>query len=125
MNGDDILLDTNAVIYFLEGRPRLAEIVLLAGTIAYSVITEIELLSATHLTDPDTSAIRGFLSQCRRVKLTAPVVERAIEIRRQTRLKTPDAIIAASAMVSDLTLITADTGFSKVTGLAIVTDLID
>jgi predicted nucleic acid-binding protein len=58
VNGEAILLDTNAFIYFFEGRSRIAEHILLAETIHYSVITEIELLSASHLTEEDVATIR-------------------------------------------------------------------
>ena len=89
MNGDDILLDTNAIIYFLEGRSRIAEHVLFAERIYYSVITEIELLSSPHLSEKDNEAIQGFLSRCLRADLTSDVVERAIHIRRTEGLKRP------------------------------------
>jgi predicted nucleic acid-binding protein len=60
VSGDGILLDTNAIIYFLEGRARIAEHVLLAETIYYSVITEIELLSASHLSEPTSTLFVDF-----------------------------------------------------------------
>lgn len=125
MNGNDILLDTNAIIYFLEGRARVAEYILFAERIYYSVITEIELLSAPHLSDEDSEAIRGFLARCQRVALTSDVVEQAIHIRRTKGLKTPDAIIAGTALSLDLLLITADRQFKRVTDLNIAFDIID
>ena len=95
MNGDDLLLDTNAFIYFFEGRPAVAERVLLAETLYCSVITEIELLSARHLTEEERTTIRAFLA-CQRIELNPDVVERTIELRRSERLKTP--IIVATAL---------------------------
>jgi len=46
MNGDKVFFDTNAFIYFLEGRKPLQELVVVSSEIFYSVITEIELLSS-------------------------------------------------------------------------------
>ena len=43
-----------------------------------------------------------------------------IEMRNQYRLKLPDAIIAASAIVNDIVLITADKGFKKVEELQLL-----
>lgn len=40
-----------------------------------------------------------------------------IEIRKTHRLKLPDAVIAAGALVNDAILFTADKGFRKVKGL--------
>ena len=43
-----------------------------------------------------------------------------IEMRNQYRLKLPDAIIAASAIVNVIVLITADKGFKKVEELQLL-----
>lgn len=125
MSGDGILLDTNAVIYFLEGRSRIAEHVLLAESIYFSVITEIELLSAAHLTPDESATIREFLGRCRRVELTPDVVDQTIAIRRNERIRTPDAIVAASAIVLDVPLMTADRQFSRISDLKIITDILE
>jgi predicted nucleic acid-binding protein len=125
VNGDRLLLDTNAIIYFLEGRSRIAEYILLAETLYYSVITEIELLSAPHLTDDDAGVIREFPARCQRIDLTPDVIEQTIHIRRAVRCKTPDAIVAASALVLDIPLFTADTQFDRITGLNLVTDILE
>jgi predicted nucleic acid-binding protein len=125
VNGDRLLLDTNAIIYFLEGRSRIAEYILLAETLYYSVITEIELLSAPHLTNDDATVIREFLARCQRVDLTPDIIEQTIHIRRAVRCKTPDAIVAASALILDIPLFTADTQFDRITGLNLVTDILE
>ena len=125
MNGDYILLDTNAFIYFFEWRPGIAEHILLAETIYYSVITEIELLSAPHLSKDDIAAIREFLARCQRVDLTPDIAERTILIRRIDRIKTPDAIIAATALTLNVPLITADKQFTRITGLKVVSDILE
>ncbi len=46
----------------------------MAETIYYPVITEIELLSAPHLTDENTATIQSFLARCQRVDLTPDIV---------------------------------------------------
>jgi hypothetical protein len=104
----DVLPDTNAFIYFFEGRSRIAEYVLLSDTIFYAIIFEIERLSAVHLTEDDVATIKAFLVRCRRIELTPEVVARTIELRRAERMKTPDAIIAASALSMGVALVTAD-----------------
>ena len=125
VSGEAVLLDTNAFIYFLEGRARVAQHVLRAETVYYSVITEIELLSARHLTESDIEVIREFLSRCQRIELTAPVVELTIDIRRQRRIKTPDAIVAASALSLGVPLVTADGELARIPGLSTIVDILD
>jgi len=49
------------------------------------------------------------------------IVERAIEVRRLYKIKLPDAIIAATALVYNLTLVTRNTvDFKNISGLALV-----
>lgn len=124
VNGDDsILLDTNAIIYFLEGRAQITEHVLLATSVYYSVITEIELLSAPHLSDEDSTIIREFLAICYRLELTSDVVEQTIRVRRTEGLKTPDAIIAATALAHNLPLAMADKRLGRIAGLKVLSDI--
>lgn len=124
MNGNRILLDTNAFIYFFEGRSNITNLVVNTPEIYYSAISEIELLSATHLTQKEIDLIKDFLSLCHRVELTSEIIERTVTIRRQCHLKIPDAIIAASAFHLEVPLVSADTGFQKVTGLTLISDIL-
>lgn len=124
MTGSGILLDTNALIYFLEGRRSIADLVVLAGTVFYSPISEIEVLAAPHLSAEEVATIRSFLSSCSRVELDQTVTDLTIDLRRRLRLKVPDAIIAASAMSRGVPLATADKDFAKVDGLEIVDDFL-
>lgn len=50
----------------------------------------------------------GLLATMQRIEVDAIVRETAIRLRREHRLKLPDAIIAASALVLDATLLTND-----------------
>lgn len=99
------LLDTNALIYFHDG--KLAEN-LPTGQYAYSVISEIELLSWPNIQPEQERDWRELLAALRRIEVDAAVRETAIRLRREQRLKLPDALIAASALVQDATLLTND-----------------
>ena len=52
--------------------------------------------------------------------ITEAVLQRAVRVRQQFRLKTPDATIAATALGHELTLITADQEFTCVSGLTVM-----
>jgi hypothetical protein len=124
VNGNKILLDTNAFIYFFEGRSKITDLVVNTPEIYFSPISEIELLSATHLTQSEIDSIKAFLSLCHKVELTSEIIDQTIAIRRQYNFKIPDAIIAASALYLKAPLVSADTDFKKVTGLTLISDIL-
>lgn len=84
-----------------------------------SEITEIELLGFHRLSTDDETVLNDYLSQVRIISLNASIKDIAIDIRRSYKLKTIDAIIAATAIYFDLPLITADKGFKKVIDLTV------
>jgi predicted nucleic acid-binding protein len=108
VSGNKIFLDTNAFIYFFEGRKKITELVIQTPGIYYSVISEIELLSAKHLTEGEITQIEAFLSLCQRIDLNSEIIAKTIEIRKQYNLKIPDAIIAATALNLKMPLVFAE-----------------
>jgi predicted nucleic acid-binding protein len=117
--------DTNAVINFLngvKGADRLID--MLEGTERYvSVITRMELLSFPRLTPEVEQNTLRFLADCKVIPLNQRIEETTIMLRRTTKLKLPDAIIAATALVLDATLITNDEHLLRLnhSGLHVVT----
>lgn len=108
------LLDTNAIIYLVSGRLVLP---LPNGKYSVSIITEIELLSFSGLSVEEEQKIRDLLLLLDRVHLTDAVRDETISLRRENRLKLPDAIIAASALIHDAVLLTNDQAFTSIEGL--------
>ncbi|MDR0654644.1 MAG: PIN domain-containing protein [Synergistaceae bacterium] len=108
MNGR-YLLDSNVLIDFLDGNESAVGLRNAAAASLYaSVITRMELLSAVRNTEERVSTIYNLLSFFTIVPLNYKVEAKAIEIRRETGLKLPDAIIAASSIVTESILITHD-----------------
>jgi len=124
MSGSSLLLDTNAFISFFEGRQSVARLVAQAPVIGYSPISEIELLSSAQLSQGEILQIKAFLALCERIDLTSEVVALTIRIRREYKLKIPDAIVAASALVAGVPLVTADVEFKKIEALNLITDIL-
>jgi predicted nucleic acid-binding protein len=110
------LLDTNAIIYLVGG--QLAE-PLPAGHYSFSVVSEIELLSFSGLSGEDEQKIGELLSLLERVEFTQAVRLEAIKLRKQKRLKLPDAIIAASAINRKATLLTNDQALHATSGFSV------
>ena len=102
--------DTNTIIYFLKGMDpwvRFVNETHLDKCYA-SIITRMELLSWPSLSPTGQTRIKEFLSELTVCPLNEDVEAQAIALRRSTKLKLPDAIIVASALHTDSTLITHD-----------------
>lgn len=85
-----------------------------SGKIAYSIISEMELLSYTKISYDEEEIIKRFLKKNISVSISDEVKKRTIQIRKKYNIKLPDAIIAASAIENNLVFLTADLGFAKV-----------
>ncbi len=110
------MLDTNAIIYMLNG--RLAS-PLPDGHYSVSIITEIELLSFPDLSQGEEQQIRVLLREFQTIPLTESVSAKTIQLRRNNKkLKLPDAVIAASAIQQQAVLLTNDQIFSAIDGLS-------
>ena len=110
------MLDTNAIIYMLNG--RLAS-PLPDGHYSVSIITEIELLSFPDLSQGEEQQIRVLLREFQTIPLTESVSAKTIQLRRNNKkLKLPDAVIAASAILQQAVLLTNDQIFSAIDGLS-------
>lgn len=108
------LLDTNTIIYLMNGRLALP---LPEGQYSVSIITEIELLSYSGISATEDRKIRDLLLLLDRIQLIDAVRDETIRLRRKNRLKLPDAIIAASALVVGAILLTNDQVFSSIAEL--------
>tara|TARA_R110000868_G_scaffold330624_1_gene591598 strand:- start:2088 stop:2459 length:372 start_codon:yes stop_codon:yes gene_type:complete len=119
MNGNKLFLDTNIILYLLNGDETLAE--LLNGKQLYiSVITELELLAYKGITAKEEKVIREFVSQCKTITINNEVKQETIRIRKAYNTKLPDSIIIATALYLDLPLITSDIEFKKVDELTLI-----
>jgi len=85
-----------------------------------SVITQIELLcwKTISLTE---QRVKDFIDDSAILDITPKVIMHCVNIRRNKKVKTPDAIIAATALAYDFTLISNnEKDFSKIKGLKFI-----
>ncbi len=119
MNGSKLFLDTNIILYLLNGDQTLAE--LLNGKQLYiSVITELELLAYKSITAKEEKVINEFVSQCKTITINNAIKQETIRIRKIYNTKLPDSIIIATALYLNFPLITSDIKFKKVDELALI-----
>ena len=119
MNGNKFLADTNTLIYLYDGNQTVAEI-LDGKTVFISFITEIELLSKPGLKPAQLKLLQRLLNDFVIIDINKAIKDYAALIRRQYRIKLPDAIISATAKYLSVPLITADNIFKKVPDVDII-----
>lgn len=110
------LADTNILVYYLEGRPQLQPYT--ESNFLISVITEIEFLGVKYIQGLSLPKRESLVKDCIRLPLDEVVKDIAINIKQRTKMRTPDAIIAATAIKYQLTLLTADKEFKKIPELS-------
>ncbi|MBE9235239.1 type II toxin-antitoxin system VapC family toxin [Anabaena aphanizomenioides LEGE 00250] len=124
MNGDSYLLDTNAVVAVLQGNTQLLQILQNADWIGISVISQIEFLAFSGLSELDYQLFQEFIQRVEVVGLSAKdtlLIDNIIKIRQQYRLKLPDAVITATAIQNTASLVTADQELIKIPILTVIT----
>ncbi|WP_025142104.1 type II toxin-antitoxin system VapC family toxin [Pedobacter jeongneungensis] len=109
--GINYLWDTNTVIYFLQRQftptaEKFIDNIISTNQPAISAITEIELLCWKTATENDLLILRDFIKDSYVYELSQEIKNQTVEVRKYYNLKLPDAIIAATAIVNELTLIT-------------------
>jgi predicted nucleic acid-binding protein len=103
------LVDTNIIIYHLNGDATAVDwLQSYRNELAVSVISKIEVLSYPFGREEEALALR-FLNQFELIHLSDAIIEATIRLRRQRKIKTPDAIIAATALVHGLCICTRNT----------------
>lgn len=119
MNGSKIVLDTNVMGLYLDGKFAKSYIKP-NSVISISVVTLVEFLSNPALTVKSRFVFDDFIANTDVLPITkenSVLINQIISIRKKYKLKLPDAIIAATAIVNEATLFSADDVFSKVFNL--------
>jgi predicted nucleic acid-binding protein len=117
--GTRYLIDTCAVIKYLQNSfPEKG--LLLLDTILdtecqISFITQIELLAWRNQQENSLLIYKQFIKGSKVLYINDIIIEQSIEIRKKTNIKLPDAIIAATALCYNFTLISDnDKDFKKI-----------
>jgi predicted nucleic acid-binding protein len=118
------LIDNNVISSYFSALFPDKEMEFISGVIDQipniSIITQIEALSWVNSDTSKEEVIQEFIHDSNVLWLTPAIVSRCVKIRRNKKIKTPDAIIAATAIEHNLTLITSDKDFDNVMGLTIL-----
>ena len=115
MSGRNLLLDSNIVIYTAQKKLAPEAFTQPDDALSISDITFMETLGYVFSDPVERKETEDLLSIIYRLPITEPIVQKVIEIRQSRRIKLPDAIIAATALLHDCTLVTRN--ISDFTGL--------
>jgi predicted nucleic acid-binding protein len=117
-------LDSNVIIGYLAGKIPSSGMEIVSKIISnrpnISVISQIEVLRFNDT--PENEAVLGeFINMSKVYPLSNNVVERTIKLCKQVKIKLPDAIIAATALIEGLTLVTRNINdFNKIPDLILL-----
>jgi hypothetical protein len=118
------LIDSNAVIDYLGNKLPISGMAFMDAIVdaipIVSVITKIEILGfnapAVHY-----ALLSDFMNDARVLDLSPEVVDKTIALRKQHKTKLPDAIIVATALVTNLVLISRNVeDFNAIAGLKVL-----
>jgi predicted nucleic acid-binding protein len=118
------LIDNNVISSYLEGSFKESAIQFISQVIDQgpnlSVITEIEALSWINPDKSKETILQAFIEEANILYITHDIVKECVRIRRNKKMKTPDALIAATAIVYNMILLTSDTDFNNIPTLQVV-----
>ena len=104
-----ILLDSNAIIYFASPGFAHHRNEYSKFDLAVSSISRIEVLGYHALDQDKEKDFEDYFAAIVVLEMTSEVVERAIWLRQQKKIGLGDAIVAATALVHELALVTRNT----------------
>jgi predicted nucleic acid-binding protein len=118
------LVDTNAVIDYLGNKlpPSGMEFMnsLVDSSLYISLISKIEILGF-NAPNSHYQVLEEFVSDSTILNLSDDVISLTINIRKKNKIKIPDAIIAATAISTNCTLVTRNVSdFERVEGLSLI-----
>ena len=121
---EQYLIDSNVVSDYLSASLSAAGIDFLDSVIDagpnLSVISQIELL-CWNTDKATTEKVKNFIADSVILDISPDVVAHCVALRKGKKIKTPDAIIAASALANGFVLITNnEKDFANIKGLKIV-----
>jgi len=104
-----MLLDSNIIIYAAEpGYDEVREFIAKHAP-AVSVISKVEVLGYHKLSNENRQKLERIFQAMPVLTLSSAIIDRAISLRQTQKISLGDALIAATALVHELTVVTANT----------------
>ncbi|OFX26035.1 MAG: hypothetical protein A2033_19540 [Bacteroidetes bacterium GWA2_31_9] len=121
MNGNKFLFDSNILIYLSKGLLDVKTFTNKDDVPYVSVITYMEVMGYTFKSIKEEHLINQFCEGAYIIQLSDKIIKNVIDLRKEYKIKLPDAIIAATAIENKLKLVTRNIGdFKNIPKLNIV-----
>lgn len=104
-----MLLDSNILIYGAGGAEPQLDAILSRSDLSAASVTRIETLGFARLTETHRHWFEVAFGRMKILALDEAVAERAIALRQVRNMRLADAIIAATALVHEIPLVTRNT----------------
>jgi predicted nucleic acid-binding protein len=119
------LLDSNAVIDYIGGILPQKSIEwldsIIETAVSMSVINRIEALGFNPPNPADLLPFEDLVNTVEVIGLPEEIIQQTIDVRKNYKIKLPDAVVAATSLVLGLTVISKNTAdFGKVQGITLI-----
>jgi predicted nucleic acid-binding protein len=116
-----MLLDSNIIIYSAEPQNQQIRDLIALEAPSVSEISYLEVLGFPRITPLQIQLFNEFFASAPMLAIDRPILDRAVSVRQQRRMSLGDAIVAATALVHDKTLVTRNTAdFRWIAGLRLL-----
>ncbi len=105
------MLDTNVLVYHVAGDPaatRFLNETIARRSFCLSILSVIDFLGWHGHTDDEFIECKELIELATILPVSKEVADKAIELRRAKRIKLADAVIASTALVNNLSLVTTN-----------------
>jgi len=117
---DKILLDSNIIIYLQKAELSIDDIPANFEKFCVSVINYIEVMGFGFESEQEKNDFEAFFSNIEIIQLNQNIINKTIELKQQKKRKLLDTIIAATALVNNITIATRNVDdFKDIIGLKI------
>ena len=126
MSGKTFILDTNIIIYLSQEKMKMTDFASKGDRLCISIISYMESLGHPFKNKEEEIIVKSLCDTCEIFNLTKQITDKTIEIRKQFKIKLPDAIIAASALENNAVLVSANVkDFKMIDEISIINPVID
>lgn len=114
------LLDSNIIIYASKPGYEFLQATVGAPDACTTAVSYVEVLGYHLLTQSEADHLEEFFANTPMLPLVPAVLDQAVRLRRQRKMKLGDSLVAGSALAHHCTLVTRNTqDFDWITGLAL------
>ena len=116
-----ILIDSNILIYFVNGEVEGNKVFLENSNFSVSIITYMEVMGFSFKNDFEEQTFKEIFSKLNIIYIDYNIASLVIQIRKNKKMKLPDSIIAATCIQTQSTLMTRnESDFQSIEGIKII-----